>query len=185
MVTRNKVPSCFISVKKKKKKKSFKTEMRVSCLFPSYVWCLDILVMKSLELQTEMYKSDLHLLSELFPWVLDSGLVIVSITEMFTCWGSHFPLVSRLSLSSNRHNQTQRLVWMKTLNAVEMTYSVKSIVMMLQMLMPSTAETIGTSLESMNVAREKRPPPVLSHNIFAPFPYSGALPFSPDVVCVV
>lgn len=71
------------------------------------------------------------------------------------------------------------------MNAVEMTCSVKSIVMMLQMLMPSTAETIGTSLESMNVAREKCPPPVLSHNIFAPFPYSRVLPFSPDVVCVV
>lgn len=55
-----------------------------------------------------MYTSDLHVraLSELFPWGLDWGLVIVFNTEVFTCWSSHFPLVSHLSLSSDRHYQT-------------------------------------------------------------------------------
>lgn len=94
-----------------------------SCFLPSCVWSLDIAVMKSLESQTEMYESDLRfrVLSELFPRVLDWGLVIVSIAEVFTCQSSHFPLVSHLSLSLNRHNQTQCLVQMKAENMVETT----------------------------------------------------------------
>lgn len=166
--------------------KRFKTEMRVSSFFPSYMWCLDIILMKSLELKVEMYKSYLHLLSELFPWVLNKSLLIVSISEMFTCWSSHFPLVSHLSLSLNRHNQTQCLVLdagsERNGNDIR---DVRRPVMMLQMLMLSTAEAIGAILANMDVAIENCPPLVLSHNILAAFSYSGALSFSPGVTSSV